>query len=200
MRCVYCGWIVPDGGCPCGRSTPGTGELAVPIGVRVLARAGRGPSMDRWEPGEVVAHVGPVHRVETRHGVSWCESDDMIPESPQRQALLVPGARVWALWADGRWYPGTVDGVQGPLRHVTWDDGDSMWLEAGHAVVMALDASPARVGARVLAQRWDGEHQRGTVEQRDGDRFLVAFSDGEEAWVPAGDIKADPPSPFLDVG
>ena len=156
MRCAICGWVASREGCPCAATQTSPERLLIPVGARVLARAGRGPSMSCWEKGEVTAHVGKVHRVETSYGVFWCEMDDLLVESPERLSGLTIGARVWALWVDGRWYPGTIDGSEGSLRHVAWDDGDNMWLEASHAVPMRGPAEEAAVGARVIARRWDG--------------------------------------------
>jgi hypothetical protein len=121
----------------------------------------------------------------------------MLPDSPQRSALLVAGTSVWALWCDGRWYPGTIDRLEGPLRHVTWTDGDSMWIEARHAVLRAVDAAPPALGDSVLAQRWDGRREHGVVEEQGGARLRVCFADGEEEWVQAEDVQSAPRNPFV---
>jgi hypothetical protein len=154
--------------------------------------------MGRWDRGEVQAHVGPVHRVETAFGTYWCESDDLLVDSPRREELLVPGARIWGLWLDGRWYSGAVDGVQGPLRHVAWDDGDRMWIEARNLVLLSVEPPPPQVGRRVLAPRWDGGYEPGTVEQVEGEKFRVVFADGEDVCLAAEDLQTFPPCPFLD--
>ncbi len=198
MRCDRCGWVVGDKRCPCGASAPKYGTALVPTGTRVVARPGRGPSMIIWMTGEVVGHQGPLHQVRTRMGEYWCESDDLVPESPERDQALQDGTRVWALWLDGRWYPGMIDGCQGRLRHVTWDDGDTMWVEAYQTVVQATGPEPPSVGSVVVARRWDGQYQPARVDQRDGPRFHVVFADGEESWVPGDDLYTFPPSPFHD--
>ena len=200
MRCVICGWAVESGRCRCGASVATAVPGIIPVGERVLARAGRGPSMERWDRGEIEAHVGFIHRVATSFGVYWCEPDDILADSPRREELFVERARVWGLWLDGRWYPGTVDGIQGPLRHVTFDDDDRMWTEARNLVVMAVESPPPRVGKRVLAPRWDGQYDAASVEQTEGGRYRVAFEDGDEAWFGADDLKTFPPNPFLDAG
>ncbi len=151
-----------------------------------------------WMIGEVMAHQGRLHQVKTRSGDYWCEPDDLLPESAEREQALLDGTKVWALWLDGHWYPGMVDDCQGPLRHVTWDDGDSMWIDAYQAVVQAAGAEPPSVGGVVVAKRWDGEYQPAQVDQRDGARFHVVFRDGEEAWVPGDDVYTFPPCPFQD--
>lgn len=199
MRCPHCGWLVTSGPCPCGASRPGKQPGMVPVGTRVLSRPGRGPSMGRWAPGEILDHLGPLHQVRTAIGDYWCELDDLLPESGDRMLTLEEGARVWALFPDGRWYPATVDGCQGPLRHVTWDDGDAMWLDALHMVALALEPGPPQVDTVAVAPRWDGEFQPARVEQQEGRRFRVVFlSDGEEAWVPGEDLRTFPLNPFQD--
>src|SRR5436309_806786 len=83
---------------------------------------------------KVTAHVGRIHQVTSQFRQFWCETMDLLPESPRRAESLTPDTRVWAVWLDGRWYPGRVDDAEGPLRHVTWEDGDSMWLDPGSVV------------------------------------------------------------------
>src|SRR5262245_53756104 len=197
MRCVRCGWLANDGRCPCGRFLAVDGGR-VPVGTRVLARPGRGPSMTFWDTGEVLGHSDFLHRVRTPSGDWWCETDDLLPESPARAEDLVRDTRVWARWVNGRWYPGTVDACQGPLRHVIWDDGDAMWLGPSHLVVLVAEAAEPQVDSFVLARRWDGDEEPARVEQQDGDRYRVVFSDGEEAWVTADDVQTFPANPFLD--
>lgn len=198
MRCLHCGWVVQTDGCPCGASKAPAAGRTIPVGTPVLARPGRGPSMIQWFAGEVIGHQGRLHKVETPMGAYWCEPDDLLAGAAEREAILDRGTRVWARWLDGRWYPGTVDGSQGPLRHVTWDDGDAMWLEASHIVLLAGEPSEPAVGGVVVARRWDGEFQPGTLDQREGDRFHVVFRDGEEAWVTSEDLYLFPPNPFVD--
>src|SRR6516164_5650913 len=70
---------------------------------------------------------------------------------PRRGETLTPDTRVWAMWLDGRWYPGRVDDVEGPLRHITWDDGDSMWLDANAVVPLIVETGRPKEGALVLA-------------------------------------------------
>jgi hypothetical protein len=154
--------------------------------------------MSRWDRGEVHGHLGAIHRVETAYGTFWCEAQDLLADSPERESRLVLGARVWGLWIDGRWYPGTVDGEQGSLRHVTWDDGDSMWTEARNLVLRVASRRAPRVGDHVLAHRWDGHDAMGTVEEEEGGRVRIAFADGEEGWVPAESARVYPSNPFLD--
>ena len=199
MRCVICGWIVGSERCPCGASVAGATEALIAIGARVLARAGRGPSMLRWDKGEVQAHQGMIHRVETPYGTCWCETDDLLPDSPARAGGLTQGTRAWGLWLDGRWYPGTIDAIEGPLRRMVWDDGDIMWIETRTIVLMAVPAPPPQSGKEALAPRWDGRYESATVEQAEGRRFRVVFADGEEAWVAKEDLRTSPPNPFLDA-
>ena len=52
---------------------------------------------------------------------------------PIPQAPLGAGARVFAQWQDGNWYPGTVVQVQGSVVGVDWEDarlGSSSWVQA----------------------------------------------------------------------
>jgi hypothetical protein len=177
---------------------PRAGASLVPVGTRVVLRPGRGPSMIVWLTGEVESHEGTLHRVKTSSGNYWCEVDDLLPESSERERALTEGERVWALWLDGRWYPGTVDGRQGRLRHITWDDGDAMWVEPSHIVLLAAEAGSPEVGQVVVARRWNGESQPARVEQQDGDNFKVVFADGEESWVSPDEVSTFPPNPFRD--
>lgn len=197
MRCVMCGWVVGKSRCLCGATYPSQGARQVPIGTKVAARPNRGPSVMIWLAGEVVGHEGTIHKVQTHMGIYWVDADDLLPESSERTRDLSPEGRVWALWLDGRWYPGTIEAVQGNLRRVVWDDGDAMWLEVSHIVPMAADAEPPEVGATVVAQRWDGEYQPAQVEQQEGGRYRVVFRDGEESWAKEEDLKTFPPNPFL---
>lgn len=198
MRCARCGWVIEESNCPCGAAASRSAAARVPVGTRVVARPGRGPSMIVWLTGEVVGHEGSVHQVKTPSGTYWCEANDLLAETPERERALVEEARVWALWLDGRWYPGTVDRCQGRLRHVTWDDGDAMWLEATHLVLLAAEAGAPEIGNVVVAQRWNGEYQPARVEQADGDSYRVTFPDGEEAWVSEGELSTFPPNPFRE--
>jgi len=122
----------------------------------------------------------------------------MLPEAPEREKQLRRGMRVWALWVDGRWYRGLIDGVQGSLRHVTWDDGDSMWLECGMIVPEVVLAQTPQVDTLVLARRWDGEVQPGRVEGQNGERFRIVFPDGEEIWASEEELAVLPPNPFAE--
>jgi hypothetical protein len=194
---MRCGWIAKDGQCPCGDFLSVRGGR-VPVGTRVLARPGRGPSMLFWEAGEVQSHADFLHRVHTPSGDYWCELDDLLPDSDERAQMLAQDTRVWARWINGRWYPGTIDGSQGPLRHVAWDDGDAMWLETSHMVLLAGEAGEPQVDSFVLARRWDGDFEPARVEQQEGDQFRVVFGDGEEAWVTGDDVQTFPANPFLD--
>lgn len=198
MRCGRCGWIVEESRCPCGDPSFRSSVSLIPVGTRVVARPGRGASMMVWFTGEVVAHEGTIHQVKTASGTYWCEADDLLPDSPERERELVNGERVWALWLDGRWYPGTINRRQGRLRNVTWDDGDSMWLEPSQMVLLAAEAGSPEVGNVVVAQRWNGEYQPARVEQQDGDNYRVVFSDGEESWVTEEDLSTFPPNPFRE--
>jgi hypothetical protein len=199
MRCPLCGWPLAGERCRCGSATGRQLPVLVPVGTKVLARQGRGVSMRRWDRGEVQGHVGRIHRVETCYGTYWCEGQDMLVEWPEREALLVPGARVWGLWVDGRWYPGTVDRAEGHLRHVQWDDGDSMWTEARNLVILAVPAGSPAVGDVVQATRWDGRVDHGVIEETEESRCRVVFSDDETAWVPADQVKPVPANPFVEA-
>jgi hypothetical protein len=200
MRCVQCGWLVRDEACPCGHTKLRAGNTLVPLGRRVVFRAGRGPHMFQWGVGEVTAHQGRLHSISTRGGGSyWCEIDDLLPDSPERAELLNENTRVWAMWIDGQWFPGVIDGVEGPIRHVCWDDGDSMWVESIQIVVMAAANEPLREGAIVLANHWNGDMQPGRIEQLEGYRYRVVFGDGEEDWFSADDLTTLPPNPFNDA-
>jgi hypothetical protein len=197
MRCLQCGWVASGKGCPCGYASKMQFKPMVPVGTRVAFRFGRGPSMPFWTTGDVVAHQGKLHQVSTKTASYWCEVNDLMPESPVREQGLKDGTRVWALWLDGRWFPGVIDACEGPLRHVAWDDGDQMWLEAYQMVVMAADARSPEEGDIVLAKHWNGDVQPARVEQRDGARFKVVFRDGEESWLPGDDLTTFPPNPFM---
>ena len=170
----------------------------VPIGTKIVARPCRGTSRIAWEAGTVTAHVGRVHQITTPFRQFWCEAQDLLPESPRRGEALTDGTRVWAVWLDGRWYPGTVDDAEGPLRHVTWDDGDSMWLEANYIVPLVVESGRPKVGALILAKRWDGDFEPARVKDEGESEFCVAFADGEEAWVTEDDMQSFPPNPFLE--
>lgn len=199
MRCLICGWVVTRAKCPCGETSRGAADEIVQLGATVLARHGRGPSVSYWERGEVRSHVGAIHGVETRHGMYWCEARDLLADSPQRDALVVASARVWGLWVDGRWYPGMVVAVEGPLRRVRFDDQDSQWMEARNIVVMATRHEALDVGAQVVALGWDGRRKPGVIEEvGDGGLYRVTFEDGEDAWVNSGDLEVEPQNPFLD--
>src|ERR1700761_8118603 len=100
MRCTRCGWVIEPEGCPCGETAGRLTPTAVPVGKRVVVRPGRGPSMPLWTTGEVIGHQGPLYQVNTRMGPYWCEIDDLLPESAEREEALGDGSRVWALWVD----------------------------------------------------------------------------------------------------
>jgi hypothetical protein len=169
------------------------------VNTLVAARPGHGQSMLFWSAGEIVDRQGPVFKVRTRAMEFWCDASDLIGEDPERTRRLADGTRVWALWLDGRWYPGTVDGLEGRLRHVTWDDGDSMWLEPSQMVLLVREAGPPQVDTVVLAPRWDGEYQPARVDQQDGRRYhVVFFSDEEEAWMEREALRTFPANPFHD--
>ena len=197
MRCTQCGWIVENTPCPCGATKQARAAL-VPIGTKIVARPCRGTSRIAWEAGTVTAHVGRVHQITTPFRQFWGEAQDLLPESPRRGEALTDGTRVWAVWLDGRWYPGTVDDAEGPLRHVTWDDGDSMWLEANYIVPLVVESGRPKVGALILAKRWDGDFEPARVKDEGESEFCVAFADGEEAWVTEDDMQSFPPHPFLE--
>src|SRR5262249_30826209 len=118
MRCARCGWVVTETRCPCGATLARTETAPLPVGTAVVARPGCGPSMFIWLAGEVTGQDGALHQVRTASGTYWCELDDLLPDLPGREQHLEDGERVWALWLDGRWYPGTIDRCQGRLRHV----------------------------------------------------------------------------------
>jgi hypothetical protein len=197
MRCTQCGWIVENSPCPCG-ATKAARQAVVPIGTIIVARPCRGPSKIAWEQGKVTAHVGRIHQVTTQFRQFWCETMDLLPESARRAEALTPDTRVWAMWLDGRWYPGRVDDAEGPLRHVTWDDGDAMWLDANTVVPLVVESGKAKEGALVLAKRWDGDFEPARVKEVTAEEVCVIFSDGEETWVSADEMQSFPPCPFLE--
>lgn len=198
MRCFRCGWLVKDERCPCGATAPALGPVMVPVGTKVIARPGRGPSMRLWITGEVVAHQGRLHQVQSGSTSYWVEAQDLIPATAEREPLLTEGTRVWALWLDGRWYPGTIDDCEASLRHVTFDDGDSAWIEPWQAVLLATESAPADEGHVVMARHESGNYFPARIEQKRGAEFRVQFADGDEAWIPGDDLYTFPPSPFLD--
>ena len=87
MRCTQCGWIVENSPCPCG-ATKAARQAVVPIGTKVVARPCRGPSRIAWEHGTVSAHVGRMHQITTQFRQFWCETMDLLPESPRRAEAL----------------------------------------------------------------------------------------------------------------
>jgi hypothetical protein len=164
----------------------------------VVARPCRGPSRIAWEPGTVTAHVGRIHQVTSQARQFWCETIDLLPESPRRGEALTPDTRVWAMWLDGRWYPGRVTDAEGPLRQVTWDDGDAMWIDGNTAVPLIVEAGRAKTGSLVLAKRWDGDFEPARVKEVTDEEVCVTFADGEDAWVSEDEMQSFPPNPFSE--
>jgi hypothetical protein len=85
------------------------------------------------------------------------------------------------------------------LRHITWDDGDSMWLDSYQVVVMATGPKMPDEGAVVLAKHPGGTMMPARIEEREGLRFRVTFADGDEGWLPIDDVYAVPPNPFQNA-
>jgi len=117
------------------------------------------------------------------------------------------GTRVIARWTNGRWYPGLIDDERGASRHITFDDGDQGWVGPRD---VTTDQDPRDdgggvllVGAKVQGQWADGSWYPGTIEERCGQAWRVAFDDGDVGWFDASRLtvgSAPPPRPATRGG
>jgi len=105
------------------------------------------------------------------------------------------GARVWGEWVAGRWYPGRVSDARGPFRHVSFDDGESGWLDVDRLVEGPIGSEPpiasgvADIGARVDAEWKNGLWYPGVVAAVIGGELRVDFDDGDVSTLAAAKTK-----------
>jgi len=104
------------------------------------------------------------------------------------------GDRVLAWWSDeALWYPGTVKGADGDRFVVGFDDGSS--VQVGMDQLRPLEIEPGtRLQANWLGM---GTWYSGVVDRKDGDKFEIKYSDGDEETVEVGRVRLSgnvPPS------
>jgi hypothetical protein len=94
-------------------------------------------------------------------------------------AKLEPGARVWAHWAQGAYFAGTVDQVRNNEAHIHFDDGDRGWVPLEQTAPLEF-----AVGMRVMG-RWKMGPQfyPGVITDFEGDRVHIRYDDGDEEWT-----------------
>jgi hypothetical protein len=104
---------------------------------------------------------------------------------------LKPGDLVEVDWQGrGKYYPGRVIATRGPQIRVRYPDDDSTEETTFHRTrIVPNGFSGLSVGQPVFA-RWapDGWWYPGFIDQIDGERYHVAFSDGDSAWVTGQEI------------
>jgi hypothetical protein len=92
---------------------------------------------------------------------------------------LQTGDRVWAVWNNAAFFPGTVGELNDQQVHVQFDDGDQAWVFL--ADLLPLDIIP---GMPVMCRRKTGpQFFPGTIADFEGERILVQFEDGSEEWT-----------------
>lgn len=121
-----------------------------------------------------LAHLQQPNRVATPPSV-------VVPaHSPKRWQ---PGDRVLAPWEPEWLYPATVQQVSDDSILVSYDDGDSDWLDAASARALDIDK-----GSRVFGW-WNGPYYPGTVTERDGNQIQIAYDDGDSEWTELSSIR-----------
>ncbi len=86
------------------------------------------------------------------------------------------GQRVFALWDDSFYYPGTIVGMDGDDYDVRFDDGDESLVSQEELAPIEIG-----VGTRVSA-RYGGldSYYPGQVDRREGESIHIKFDDGDE--------------------
>jgi hypothetical protein len=167
--------------------------LAVQEGQTVLCRHRMGP---HFFPAKILQVRGDEVLVgfEDDHDDEWtpiaalripCE-----PNGPPAEQMKVAshlgflknlraGDRVWAIWQNSAFFPGTVDRLRNEEAHIRFDDGDHAWVRLDQ--LMPLDIP---VGLRVMA-RWKmgGNFFPGTIIEVRGNRIHIAYDDGDKEWT-----------------
>ena len=112
--------------------------------------------------------------------------------------------RVLARWSNKLWYPGTVDDEREGARHVVFDDGDRGWVTPPDLTV-EQDPTDDRggrlaVGAKVMGRWVDRKWYPGTVVERFGRVWRVAFDDGDRAWLGTDRIRVGQRPRWMSYG
>jgi hypothetical protein len=131
----------------------------------------------------------------------------MNPLAPDPSSLAV-GSHVLAQWRSGDYFPATLAEHDGVRFLARWDDGDEpTWVQPyqtrplGSPTSRELPGYP-RVGMQLRARWTNGKYFGATLIDRDGDRFLAAWDDGDTPlWLTADALELPSTErPRLKVG
>lgn len=116
-----------------------------------------------------------------------------VPKALQRQA-------VFAEWDENAWFHGKIIDACKTGYRVRFDDGNVKCCTPEQLVIDRI-SDPKEVGkaAKVLAPWKDKRFYPGTVVRQHGERFDIAFKDGDHRTVPVEDIRLRLPLPRDDA-
>lgn len=123
-----------------------------------------------WHLGTVDGDCGVALHIAYMDGDQGCVAPEMTAfDRLPSGAELASGARVLALWTDGRMYPGRIEGKSSDGRFpVRFDDGDA---RAVRRIALRPMATPAptrpspRAGAALVVQVTPNNWQQATLER-----------------------------------
>jgi hypothetical protein len=163
--------------------------FALPLRQKLLARK---PRQFFYFPAEVTEIDGDDVRVHFETGESeWLDVADLRfpcqPIGPAAETVRAasqaiqfdaqPGDRVWAPWAVGTLFVGTVDRFNEDRAFIRFDDGDRGWVLRSQ-----LFPFTAGVGMQVCVRRGNQYLPAQILEENNGG-FHVEFQDGVQQWA-----------------
>jgi hypothetical protein len=96
------------------------------------------------------------------------------------------GSRVFSDWGRDIWtYPGTVTKIEGGRFFITYDDGDTEWVQKSRLYTQKL--VPGEV--IFVAQQNKMHYTYATVLNSDKNRVYVEYKDGSKKWEPLSMIR-----------
>jgi len=117
------------------------------------------------------------------HGVhnTWNGSRMTFPEP-----VLQKGSKVFSDWGKDIWtYPGTITGIENGKFFITYDDGDTEWVQKERIYSQQLMAGEVIY----VAQQNKSYYTYATVVKAENGRVYVEYKDGTRKWEPLGMVR-----------
>lgn len=154
----------------------------------IIAKLHAKKPADRFQSAREVAELLQQHLAHMQQPNRVAPPPAVILPS-QAEKRWQPGDRVLAPWEPEWLYPGTVQLIRDDSVLVSYDDGDSDWLDAATVRLLEIEK-----GARVFGC-WNGPYYPGTVTERDGNRVHIAYDDGDSEWTELSTVRIASPTP-----
>ncbi|MDP8225593.1 MAG: DUF4537 domain-containing protein [Candidatus Lernaella stagnicola] len=103
---------------------------------------------------------------------------------------FVVGHAVYAEWTANGWYHGKIAKKCDAGWHIAFDDGDQKCCAPSQIVIDVVPPKAmVKVGVKVLAKWSDGRYYPGTVSAINGNKYSIAFNDGDQGTVSRNQLR-----------